>query len=133
MYAGRTAEAAAALGAGEEEADDRLGIVEEYLEMLLPEKWEEMDLFERRQFLNSRNDPVMPRGSVRRKRISNAEIWTECFGKDLSEMKPADSYALAALMTRLKNWQRTDRILRLPIYGRQRLYERAEEVPDCLQ
>ena len=115
------------------EADDRLGIVEEYLEMLLPEKWEEMDLFERRQFLNSRNDPVSPKGDVRRKRISNAEIWTECFGKDLSEMKPADSYALAALMTRLKNWQRTDRIVRLPIYGRQRLYERAEEVPDCLQ
>ena len=40
----------------------------------------------RRQFLNGRNDPVMPRGSVRRKRVSNAEIWTECFSRDLSDM-----------------------------------------------
>ena len=117
------------------EADDRLGIVEEYLETLLPEKWEEMDLFERRQFLNGRSDPVMPRGSVRRKRVSNAEIWTECFSRDLSDMKPADSYALAALMVRVKNWKRTDKTVRVPIYGRQRIYERATEddVPDCLR
>lgn len=118
------------------EADDRLGMVEEYLETPLPENWEEMDLYQRRSYLTDRSDPAQPGGKIRRTRVSNAEIWAECFGRNPSEMKPADSYAIAALMVRFKDWQRTEKIRRLPIYGRQRLYERLlfePEGPECPQ
>ena len=39
-------------------------------------------------------------------------------------MKPADSYAIAALMVWFPNWKRTEKVHKLPIYGRQRIYER---------
>lgn len=32
------------------------------------------------------------------------------------------SYAIAALMTQIPGWKRTNHIRKLPIYGRQRLY-----------
>lgn len=118
------------------ELDDRQGMVEEYLETLLPENWDSMDLYQRKNWLADRNDPTQPRGTVRRNRVSNAEIWAECFGRNLSEMKPADSYAIAAMMVRFRNWQRTEKVQRLPIYGRQRIYERLilePELPEFLQ
>lgn len=118
------------------EADDRLGMVEEYLDTLLPENWAEMDLYERRNWLSDRKDPTQPTGTVQRERVSNAEVWAECFSRNPSDMKPADSYAIAALMVRFRNWKRTEKVQRLPLYGRQRLYERLavqDEMPDFLQ
>jgi predicted P-loop ATPase len=106
------------------EVDERQGMVEEYLETLLPENWGGMDVYARRSFLADKNAPASPVGVVRRETVSNAEIWVECFGRGLPELKPADSYALAALMTRVSGWQRTKVKKRLPIYGEQRLYAR---------
>ena len=45
-------------------------------------------------------------------------------------MKPADSYAIAALMTQLEGWKRSDRLSSLPIYGRQRVYVRQAKDPE---
>jgi putative DNA primase/helicase len=38
------------------ESDDREGLIEDYLETLLPEKWDLMDLYERRKSKHSDND-----------------------------------------------------------------------------
>jgi len=46
--------------------------------------------------------------------------------------KPADSYAIAALLIQLEDWVKTGKIRNLPIYGRQRLYCRKAEIPDYL-
>lgn len=106
------------------EADDRLGMVEEYLNTLLPENWDLMDLYERRNYLADKKDPAKQKGISLRKTVSNAEIWAECFGRNPSEMKPSDSYAIAALMLQLGGWHKLTRLYSLPIYGRQRVYER---------
>lgn len=106
------------------EVDERQGMVEEYLEALLPENWDSMDIYARRSFMSDKDAPTAPVGKVRREAVSNAEIWTECFGRNLAELKPADSYALATLMTRVSGWQRTKVKKRIPIYGEQRLYSR---------
>ena len=103
------------------ETDERQGMVEEYLDALLPENWSRLDLYERRNFLT---DSTAAKGTVARKTVSNAEIWCECFCRNLSDLKPADSYAIAALMTKVGGWKRTDKIRKLPVYGRQRLYEK---------
>ena len=108
------------------ELDERQGIVEEYLNTLLPDNWDGMDLYERRNYLSVQYDPTQPRGTTVRKAVSNVEIWAECFGKNPSEMKPADSYAIAALMMRVEGWERTEKIKRIPVYGRQRLYLKTE-------
>lgn len=107
------------------EVDERLGMVEEYLNTRLPDDWADMDLFQRRNFLQG-SEFGMPehKGAVLRTEVSNAEIWCECYGKSLQELKPTDSYAIAALMAQLPNWERTTSIKRQPIYGRQRLYRK---------
>ena len=106
------------------EVDERQGMVEEYLETLLPENWDSMDTYARRSYIADKDAPTSPLGTVRRETVSNAEIWAECFGRNLAELKPADSYAIAALMTRVSGWERTKAKRRLPIYGEQRLYSR---------
>ena len=107
------------------EVDERVGMVEEYLNTRLPLDWADMDLFQRRSFLQG-SEFGMPehKGVHRRTEVSNAEIWCECYGKSLQELKPTDSYSIAALMSQLPNWERTTSIKRQPIYGRQRLYKK---------
>ena len=108
------------------EVDERQGMVEEYLDTLLPDGWEDMDIYARRSYVNDKSDPTRPNGVAVKTVVSNAEIWCECFGRNLSEMKPADSYAIAALMTQVDGWERTNDRCRQPMYGRQRLYRRKD-------
>ena len=108
------------------EIDERQGMVEEYLDTLLPDGWENMDIYARRSYVNDKSDPTRPNGVAVKTVVSNAEIWCECFGRNLSEMKPADSYAIAALMTQVDGWERTNDRCRQPMYGRQRLYRRKD-------
>lgn len=106
------------------ESDERLGMVEAYLDMLLPENWDSLDQYGRRNYFAEKDAPTTPRGVLPRKQVSNAEIWCECFGKELADMKPADSYAIAAIMAKMPGWERTTTIRKIGNYGRQRLYLR---------
>ena len=106
------------------ELDERVGLVEEYLNTLLPENWNSMDIYARKSFLSG--DPTAAKGTVKRTSVSNPEIWCECFGKSLAELKTTDSYAIAAIMTQIDGWKRTSNRKTLPIYGKQRLYEITE-------
>ena len=106
------------------ERDDREGLVQEYLDMLLPDNWDSMDVYKRRDYVRDADDPMRPDGSVRRMEVSNMEIWCECFGKAKEDMKPSDSYSIAAIMERMDGWSRTGKAKVLPIYGKQRIYRR---------
>ena len=48
-------------------------------------------MYARRSYLSG--DPTAVKGTVERTTVSNAEIWCECFGKNLSELKATDSYS----------------------------------------
>ncbi len=110
---------------GAMEADERVGMLEEYLNTDIPADWDDMDMFSRRNYLNGTEFGVPEHKDTHpRSEVSNAEIWCECFGKNLQELKPSDSYAIAAMMTQVPGWERTSSIKRLPIYGRQRLYHK---------
>ena len=106
------------------ERDDREGLVQEYLDMLLPDTWDSMDVYKRRDYVRDADDPMRPDGIIRRMEVSNMEIWCECFGKAKEDMKPSDSYSIAAIMERMDGWSRTGKAKVLPIYGKQRIYRR---------
>ena len=106
------------------ERDDREGLVVEYLEMLLPEGWESMDVYKCRDYVRDTDDPTRKEGVTKRTEVSNIEIWAECFGKPKEDMKNADSYAISAIMARLGGWVKTGRTKNIPIYGKQRIYAR---------
>ena len=105
------------------EQDEREGVVRLYLETLLPANWSNMDLYQRREFLRG-DDPTQREGTVRRETVSNMEIWCECFGRAREDLKPADSYALSSLMSRIEGWSRPKTLQTQPLYGKQRVYRR---------
>ena len=106
------------------EHDEREGVVAEYLDTLLPENWDDLNVYQRREFIRDTEDPTRPRGTVRREAVSNIEIWCECFGKNKEDLRPQDSYNISAIMVRMRGWQKTADRPYLPIYGRQRVYVR---------
>ena len=106
------------------EEDDRQGLVEAYLEMLLPLSWPDMDIYARRRWLSDPSDPTRQPGTVRRETVTNVEIWAECFGNDPAAMKKQDSYDIASIMMRIGGWDRSGKREHIPLYGLQRLYVR---------
>ena len=106
------------------EADDREGIVEEYLSKLLPEDWDSMTLSDRRDYLIGDSLGPDREGTVQRTAVSNIEIWCECFGRSEGSIQKKDSYEIAGILKRL-GWVKSGR-RRLPIYGLVRYYEKAK-------
>ena len=106
------------------ERDDREGLVIEYIDMLLPDNWDAMDVYERRNYIHEPNDPTRAVGTHQRTEVSNIEIWSECFGKPKEDMKSSDSYGISAILARLPGWTKSPQRKRLPLYGQQRVYIR---------
>ena len=57
------------------EVDERQGIVETYLDVLLPINWDYMELWQRRSYLGDPTEPTQPQGVAQRECVFNAEIW----------------------------------------------------------
>ena len=104
------------------ESDEREGLVREYLDTLLPERWAEMDLFERRNFLGGSDfGGLQEKGTVKRTSVSNMEIWCECFGKERANLRRTDSNELTGILARL-GWKRAESKVRIPLYGPQYVF-----------
>lgn len=104
------------------ESDEREGLVREYLEALLPDNWDDMDIFERRNFLDGTGKAdIGKKGTIRRTQVCNMEIWCECFGKERSNLKRADSNELSGILVKL-GWVRLDRKERVANYGPQFIF-----------
>ena len=99
------------------EADDREDMVADYLETLLPEDWRDMDPQSRRTWLTDSfardNNP----GVKERTRVTNTEIWAECFGRDPASIQAKDSYDIARMLKRL-GWVQVTQRLRSKQYKR---------------
>ena len=114
------------------ETDAREGIVQEYLDHLLPEGWDNYDLFQRRNYLNGNEFGGQPEeGTVQRTRVCSMEIWCECFGKPREAMKKTDAYEIESILYKLGGWKKyngnASGKLRIPGYGIQRTYVRVAD------
>ena len=127
---GDEAQIAIAQQADAMEIDDREGLVREYLEKLLPDNWDTMSLYERRNFLSANDFGEALVGTKKRELVCSMEIWCECFGKDSASLKKADSYEITSIMSRLENWKQYNGTksgtTRFPIYNKQRAFMRVE-------
>ncbi len=100
------------------ETDEREGVIREYLDTLLPENWEDMNTYERRNFLSGDEfERVGQNGTVKRQRVCIAEIWCECFGKDKGSLRKMDSNEIGAIMARIEGWEKAEKTIRFKIYG----------------
>lgn len=105
------------------EADEREGLVKEYLDQLLPDNWEEMSLYERRNFINGESEfgDESKKGNVARKSVCSLEIWCECFGKERANIRRVDSNDIISILVKL-GWKRVPQKRRLRLYGPQYIY-----------
>jgi putative DNA primase/helicase len=101
------------------EADEREGVVREYLDMLLPEGWYDMDLYSRKHYFSS-DDPLQPEGQNQRDYVSNMEIWCECFGNDRGKFeRQLDSYKIKLIMQKIGGWLYSGQKKKIKGYGAQ--------------
>jgi predicted P-loop ATPase len=110
------------------EVDDRRGMVEQYLDRDVPEKWPEMPPETRADYLAA---PEAYKSKTlgkpyKRKYICIAEIWCECFGKRKEDLDYRKSRELTALMRTVSGWLYRTGLRTFPHYGRQRYYENME-------
>ena len=104
------------------ETDEREGLVRSYLNMRLPENWDGMSIYDRRNYLgDSEFGAAKHEGNIERRTVCNMEIWCECFCKDGATIKKSDSYEIAAIMNKIGGWERGGMKV-VPLYGKQRLY-----------
>lgn len=100
------------------ETDEREGMIREYLDTLLPDNWEDMNIYERRNFLSGDEfESQKEAGTIMRDKVCIAEIWCECFAKDKGSLKRQDSNEITAIMARIEGWEKSDSSMRFKIYG----------------
>lgn len=103
-----------------EEENPRAGIIADYLDRLLPEDWDSMDLYGRRAWLES--DAV---GTVKRTTVCTLELWAEALGGNPDKIDRYASKEIRDIMASMTEWRHRGASLRtIRPYGRQRHYER---------
>ena len=110
------------------EYDDREGEVIDYLETLLPADWYSWDMAKRVDFFQQRDVlDVKVDCTMRRTKVCAREIFCECWGRPKNAWKRQDGYDIAGIMARIPGWEKTGKEARVPGYGHQRVYTKAEE------
>ncbi|WP_165164927.1 virulence-associated E family protein [Corynebacterium qintianiae] len=115
------------------EADDRIGIVQEYLDKVLPPNWDAIPLGARRIWLDegylpdNLRETGMWNHTAQRRTVSKIEIWSECFGRDPDAMEKRHAHEITAIMQQVDGWEDSGKRTRLPIYGLQRVYQRVTQ------
>lgn len=105
--------------------DERRGVIESFLEKLLPDDWEKKDLYDRRTWLD---DPLSNNGTWKRDFICMAEIWCECLGKDKTDMSRYNTREINDIMRSLPDWEFIPSTKNFAIYGKQKYYRRKDSL-----
>lgn len=126
---GREAEEAYKMQQEAMESDDREGIVADYLDRLLPDNWNVMDIYQRRAFLGGGEfETEGITGTLRRARVCCMEIWVECFGKERQNLRKTDSYEIEGIINKIGGWKKYDANstgkTKIPLYGVQKTFVR---------
>jgi predicted P-loop ATPase len=106
-----------------EEENPQVGIVAAYLDRKLPADWSAMDLYDRRQWLQSSAE-----GTEERRTVCSLEIWAEALGQSPDKLDRYAGKEVRDIMAKLHDWQHKGnaKITAGP-YGRQRYFERSVE------
>lgn len=85
------------------EGGELVGLIEEYLDMLLPEDWETMDIYDRRDYVANYGDDDHC-GSVQRERVCALEIWCEVMEGDRKNLQNAKAREIIDILQSIKGW-----------------------------
>lgn len=110
------------------EKDDRVGLIQRFLDMPLPENWDSMSIYERRAWVAGEEDEseIQERGVRIRGQVCAAEIWCELLGGDKAAMTTHNTKFIHDIMGRMEGWGIGKAKRKFPVYGKQKAYYRIE-------
>lgn len=102
------------------ETDERKGIIEDFLDAGLTKDWDELDVYERRQHLESPKAKQGPQRQV----VCTAEVWCECFGKNKEDLTKYNTREINDILKSLEGWEYHATTKNFGYYGKQKYYSR---------
>lgn len=114
-------------GANEFNNDAREGIIEVFLQKLLPEDWSCRDEYQRTNYLAD-EDAIKAEGVVKRTRVCAIEILVECFHEKTDEKTTYKVRDINNILARIPGWSKFR--YKDPRYGCQRGWKRDESPED---
>lgn len=106
------------------EDDDRKELIEEFLEKDITDNWKDLDLNDRRDYLNG--DIIVPNAGnpCKREKVTSFEIWVECFNKNVNERFPrGDNLYITNIMSNMPGWK----TVRTPIKLDNKVYSKKQK------
>lgn len=104
------------------EANVKEGVIREFLDKEIPENYYKLSLSARRTFWGGGMQTDSP--LVKRDKVCALEVWCECFGGDVKNMRRADAMEINQILANLEGWERNNSMRRFGYCGRQRGFSR---------
>ena len=104
------------------EMNGKQGLIENFLNMLLPKNWETMELDKRLLFLSG-GFGEQEEGTEVRTCVCAIEIWQELFRGDPKAFSQAQAREINNILRQMRGW-RSQNSVNCGIYGRQRAFIR---------
>lgn len=110
------------------EIDGRTGLIEQFVDVDLPAKWDDYDIYKRIDYLNNGDDTDGFGKTYEREHVCVAEIWCECLGKDKADMNRWNTREINDILRSLEDWDQINSTRKFSLYGRQKYYRRKFEL-----
>ncbi len=109
------------------EDDPRLGLVERFLDVLLPADWDSWDMARRQRWF-SEDEGIREVGAIPRNTVCATEVWVECFGNSFQRFPRQDRAEVRTLLRRVAGWEEEPKRQKCGIYGRQTRFRRVTQL-----
>lgn len=110
------------------EEDALTGIIQEYLNTLVPDAWDHMSPADRQMWLMNSGDGMTPLGSNRIDQVCSVQIWTEALGRRYGDHKRVDLLEISTALKQIPGWSQLKGRHRVSGYGPQVVFQRDEEL-----
>lgn len=81
------------------------GLIEDYLEMLLPDDWDKRDLSQRRDYIHGNEFGQEKKGTKRRDKVCTMEIWCELLQQDINFFGKRQAREINEVLRTIDNWE----------------------------
>jgi predicted P-loop ATPase len=109
------------------EEDALTGIIQSYLDTLVPEDWDHLSPEARQLWLLNQADGFSTPGSVPINQVCSLQVWMEAMGRRRGDHKRIDLLEITNALKALPGWRALPGSRRMPGYGPQKVFEREQQ------
>ena len=105
-----------------------VGLIQDYLDTLVPDGWESMPVEDRISWLRAAEQGLVKAGTHRIERVCSLEIWQVLLGNTRGKPSRVESLEIAEALRKIPGWESSGaKRARFPFFGQQRFFSRVEE------